>query len=247
MIPGAPLQKASLPGLLERLKELKSLQANLSEYRRQAGESDADLTGFRLSIIGIKAPSNWPIPSYSIQQDSALLVALGKFGYGNWQSIRQELNEKNCEGWMKLQCPQITRRVDYLLKVLVSSKERVKSKTRVKAQEKKQQQQQQPDKGKQQSVLDEMRIIEKFRRPFKPLRSSLLALESLKTESASSSTSTSLGSVLTDHLRRLGDFIEENEGLRNDKEAWEFIGCFWPFQMGSTGTDLKTLYESLKK
>lgn len=243
VIPGAPLHKASLPGLLERLKGLKSLQANLGEYRRQAGESDSDLTGFRLSIIGIKAPSNWPIPSYSIQHDSSLLVALGKFGYGNWQAIRQELSEKNNEGWMKLQCPQITRRADYLLKELVSSKERVKSKP-TKAKQLQQQHQQRED-GKQ-TVLDEMRIIEKFRRPFKPLRSSLLALESLKTE-FSSTTSSSLGTVLTDHLRRLGDFIEENEGLKDDKEAWEFIGCFWPFQKGSTGPELKTLYESLKK
>lgn len=237
VIPGSPLQKASLPGLLERLKGLKTLQANLSEYRRQAKETDADMKGFRISIIGIKAPSNWPIPSYSIQQDSALLVSLVQFGYGNWQAIRQELSEKNSDGWMKLQCPQITRRVDYLLKELVSSKERVKSKgSKIKV----------VHQGKQ-SDLDEMRVIEKFRRPFKPLRSSLLALESLKTETASTSTSASLGTVLTDHLRRLGDFIDENEGLRDDREAWEFIGCFWPFQKGSTGPELKALYESLKK
>ena len=247
VIPGAPLQKASLPGLLDRIKGLKSLQVSLSEYRRQTGDSDVDLTGFRLSIIGIKPPNNWPIPSYSIQQDSALLVALGKHGYGNWQSIRQELSEKKAVGWMKLQCPQITRRAEYLLKELISSQERVKFKAeKAKTREKKQKVQRKihPEEEKQ-TVLDELRIIEKFRRPFKPLRSSLLALESLKTES--SSTASSLGTVLTDHLRRLGDFIEENEGLRDDIEAWEFIGCFWPFQKGSTGAELKTLYESLKK
>ena len=102
--------------------------------------------------------------------------------------------------------------------------------------------------GKSADALKEMRIIEKFRRPFKPLRSSLLALESLKGDASSSSDDASkLGSVLSDHLQRLGDFIENDEMMRVDPEAWEFIGCFWPFQKGSTGPELRMLYESLLK
>ena len=93
-------------------------------------------------------------------------------------------------------------------------------------------------------ALDEMRIIERFRRPFKPLRSSLLALESLKNQSGDTS---ELGSALSDHLMRLGDFIEGDEELRGDAEAWDFIGCFWPFHRGSSGPELRMLYESLKR
>lgn len=244
VIPGSPLQKASLPGLLERLKGLKALQDSLKAYKDRVGNGvDVEMSGFRHSILGIKAPSSWPITPYSVQHDSALLVALGKFGHGSWQSIRQELGDKNAPGWMQLQAPQITRRVEYLLKELVnktarSEKGRVGSlqaHSTVKALK---------HSAPSTSTSDETRIIEKFRRPFKPVRSSLLALESLK--SSQSTSETSLGSLLSDNLGVLGDYIEANEELRNDREAWEFIGCFWPYQKGCTGPELKVLYEALK-
>lgn len=229
VIEGSPLQKAALPGLLDRIKGLKALQGCLNAYKSRAKEDDIDLmSGFRLSVLGIKAPLNWPIASYSVPQDSTLLVAVGRFGYGNWQGIRQELSEHNSPGWSKLQGPQITRRVDYLLKELVGSSKSKSTKT-----------------ASNSTALDETRVIEKFRRPFKPLRTSLLALESLKNSTESSDSTTA--SLLTDHLKKLGDFIESDSSLRSDRESWDFIGCFWPYQKGSTGKELRSLYESLKK
>ena len=240
VVPSAPLQKASLPGLLERIKGLRALQASLTAYTARNGD-DVGLSGYRHTLMGVKAPVNWPIPSYSIQQDSALLAAVGRLGYGNWQGIRQELSETNSNGWSKLQGPQITRRVDYLLKELVASREKLNS-SRVGRKTKKMASSVEP--AEPADALDEMRIIERFRRPFKPLRSSLLALESLKNQSGDTS---ELGSALSDHLMRLGDFIEGDEELRGDAEAWDFIGCFWPFHRGSSGPELRMLYESLKR
>lgn len=244
VIPGSPLQKASLPGLLERLKGLKALQVSLKAYRDRVGNGvDVEMSGFRHSILGIKPPSSWPITPYSVQHDSALLVALGKFGYGSWQSIRRELGEKNANGWMQLQAPQITRRVEYLLKELVNKSVRFE-KVRGRSSPDTKDRTINLPKHSAPPATDETRIIEKFRRPFKPVRSSLLALESLK--SSQSTSENSLGSLLADNLSVLGDFIESNEELRNDREAWEFIGCFWPYQKGCTGPELKILYKALK-
>lgn len=256
VVPSAPLQKASLPGLLERIKGLKALQGSLTAYRGRNGD-DAELVGFRHSILGVKAPSSWPFPSYSVQQDSALLVAVGRLGFGSWQGIRQELSEKNSSAWSKLQGPQITRRVDYLLKELLANKEKLSGsgsgsssssgggKRSLKPPSKPHSKPPSKTHGNpsDEASTNEMRIIEKFRRPFKPLRPSLLALESLK--SADTPKSADLGSVLSEHLKRLGDFIDADDQLRSDPEAWEFIGCFWPFQKGSTGPELRNLYKSL--
>ena len=201
------------------------------------------MDGYRLSILGIKAPNNWPIPMYSIQHDSALLVALGRFGYGNWQKIRQDLADTNSTGWANLQGPQITRRGDYLLKELYN-RSKSSSSRKSSSSSKSSSSRKSSITSTSTSASDETRIIEKFRRPFKPLRSSLIALESLKNDGESCDSSL-VGSVLSDHLKKLGDFISTHSNLKSDPEAWNFIACFWPYENGSTGSDLKLLYEAL--
>jgi chromodomain-helicase-DNA-binding protein 1 len=275
VLPGSPLQKASLPSLLDRVRGLQALQQSLLDK--------SDFADYRHGLQGIKAPSNWPIPSYSVQHDSALLVAVSRHGYGNWQQIRQHLVDESAREWALLQGPQLTRRVDYLLKEFVNKSNRLIKSGREKEKanrnsnvntnrngiantKTRNSNVNTKTKNRMSSIVintdsqtscsndiidrpssesSEIRIIEKFRRPFKPLRSVLLALEALKSTGAGDASE--VGTVLTEHLLRLGDFIESNGSLQDDCESWQFIGCFWPFQKGSTGPELKRLYESLKQ
>jgi hypothetical protein len=214
--------KVAACALLERCAGLAALQGALQSFTRNnaaAGPGD-----FRHALVGVKAPpASWPIPAYAVQQDSALLAAVGRCGYGHWQQIRAELAATAHARWERLQAPQIARRVDYLLGELARKRGGGERPT---------------------GGLDELRVIEKFRRRFRPLRASLVALESLKTDT--SPTSSQLGSLLTDHLVLLGDFIAGEASLRGDREAWDFIGCFWPFEKGSTGAELERLYQACK-
>ena len=294
IIPGGPLIKASLPKLLERLKGLKILNESLNNYKIRSPD-DIEMRSYRHALIGVSTPTNWPIPLYSVQQDSALLVAVGKIGYGAWQAIRQELFEKNSSGWMKLQGPQITRRVDYLLKEMIMNNEQMKQKTMTIKKKSKSSNSSNTNRNSNSNnhnhnhnnnnngyyndnnnnnnncnnndngnntktkQSDEVQLIEKYRRPFKGVRGTLLALDGLargiesseqvldlKNSISSASVTTSLGTTLTNHLIILGNFIETTSDLKNDLEAWDFVGCFWPFQRSSTGKELKKLYESLK-
>ena len=52
-------------------------------------------------------------------------------------------------------------------------------------------------------------------------------------------------SDLFSNLKILGDFIVEQEDLREDKDVWKFLACFWPFLPTIEGDKLKEVYQSL--
>ena len=57
---------------------------------------------------------------------------------------------------------------------------------------------------------------------------------------------TSSASVLSGPFETTKDFIEADEALRDDPEAWEFIDVL-AVPEGSTGPELRVLYESFSK
>lgn len=240
VIPNGPLQKASLPGLLERIKGLAVLRKDLLAFKSLDESNNlTDFSSFRHSIVGIKAPANWSFTGgYSVQQDSLLLVAVGLFGYGNWMRIKNELGALNAS-WLSLASPQIVRRVDYLLKELQKAQEKRKKPAPVRKQKSP------PPRNEDR----ERELIEKFRKPFKPVRNCFLELDNLKQQLESANAdATVIGATLTSHLRTLGDFVISCKfDARTERDAWDFIATFWPLQDRSSGPELKQMYAKIKK
>ncbi len=238
IITGGLLQKASLPGLLERIRGLVQLRSNLAAFKSLEGASFADFSAFRHHLIGIKPPSNWSFAGgYSVQQDSALLAAVGLFGYGNWMQIKAELARLS-QSWNELSSPQLVRRIDYLLKEMVNANKRKKTPTS-----------RPPVSPKKTDEERERALIEKFRRPFKPVRNCFLELDALKQELSSDSQDTAhVGAVLTAHLKTLGDFITTLDlDSSTKKDAWNFVASFWPLLDRSSGPELAQMYAKLRQ
>ena len=89
-------------------------------------------------------------------------------------------------------------------------------------------------------ALDERQLIERYRRPFKPVRALLLALEELKATSGHDAAH--VAAQLNSILGQLGDFIAADKTLAGDPDCWAFVASFWPFQEHSSGPQLLQLY-----
>ena len=242
VIPSGPSQKASLPGLLERIRGLVQLRNSLNAFKSLDGASFADFAAFRHNLIGIKPPSNWSFAGgYSVQQDSALLAAVGLFGYGNWMRIKTELATAS-PSWNNLTSPQLVRRVDYLLKELLSRAANLNKR-------KKPTPARPASPKKSESEERERALIEKFRRPFKPVRNCFIELDALKQKLSSGNQDTAqVGAVLTAQLKTLGDFISaSNFDSSTLVDAWDFVASFWPLQDRSSGPELAEMYSKLKQ
>lgn len=242
--PQGAVQRGVFSGLLLRIRGLRLAHGLLTAFLRDGQLADVKLdalVAFRHPLVGIQTPAGWPLASYSARHDSLLLAAVELLGHGNWLGIRTALSETQDAAWGKLPLPKLARRVDYLLRELVAQRgksEREEGKKRIKTEKP----QMKSVAGKE--TFDEAGLIERLRRPFKPMRSTLFELDALRRQSALADSSVT-GAALTRHLRALGDFIAGSASLTDDPDAWSFVASFWPFQERSSGPELRALYEAL--
>jgi chromodomain-helicase-DNA-binding protein 1 len=262
LLPDASSWRLAAEGLVhkgslnkERVLGLCRLRSSLEAFSANASSLDQFASWRHPLIKGIRGPANWTCFKgvYGVREDSMLLAAIGLHGYGNWTGIKADLVRKDA-AWTAIQPVQLTRRAEYLLKGLsVSIQRSESSQTRTKAKGAKR-----PNGNVNVSVnakemarasspsIDEQSLIERYRRPFKPMRSTLLSLDNLK-EAANDPVQRELvGQELARNLQKLGDFVKSNPALAEDKLAWTFIATFWPFQEHSSASELKALYEKLK-
>ena len=230
------LSNINATALVQRVKELKTLHMKLN------GVSNP--YQFRLTQ-SLKPVSKWSC-TWTPKDDSMLLVGIYKYGWGNWDAIQGD-SALGFEGKFSLSASEekfipkkdhLSRRAEYILKVLAEDTLIVEKKKKPKNEKNEKISKEVENEEKKSEIEKKPRAapIEKkkfdpslYKEVFRPILSQLEELDRARENPES------VVMMIQKYMKTIGDHIEchlktipEKEQKSIEKDLWKVVAMYWP-------------------